>query len=151
MIQFTVNGFTSIHGRPAGHSAPVGSFAKDLNSQARNSVCGAGLCGACMVHIDGARAFSCQTQMSEVAGGRVPTIEELSSDSRHPVQRAWLAERVPRCGDCQSGQSWARPTSSSTIRHPTRREIVERMSTNICRCGTYQRIVRAVERAARET
>jgi len=66
--------------------------------------CGAGLCGACMVHIDGKRAFSCQTQLSEVAGRTVTTIEGLSADSSHPVQKAWLAERVPQCGYCQSGQ-----------------------------------------------
>ena len=66
--------------------------------------CGAGLCGACMVHIDGKRAFSCQTQISEVAGKSVTTIEGLSADSSHPVQKAWLAENVPQCGYCQSGQ-----------------------------------------------
>src|SRR4030088_1803541 len=66
--------------------------------------CGAGLCGACMVHIDGKRAFSCQTQLSEVAGRSVTTIEGLSPNSSHPVQQAWLAERVPQCGYCQSGQ-----------------------------------------------
>jgi isoquinoline 1-oxidoreductase alpha subunit len=82
--------------------------------------CGTGLCGACMVHIDGKRAYSCQTQLSELSGKSVTTIEGLSPNSSHPVQKAWLAE------------------------------IVEHMSTNICRCGTYQRIVRAVERAARE-
>ena len=66
--------------------------------------CGTGLCGACMVHIDGKRAFSCQTQVSEIAGKSVTTIEGLSPDSSHPVQKAWLAEQVPQCGYCQSGQ-----------------------------------------------
>jgi len=112
--------------------------------------CGAGLCGACMVHINGQRAFSCQTQVSEVAGKSVTTIEGLSPDSSHPVQKAWLAERVPQCGYCQSGQIMSAADLLTHNPKPTRDQIVEHMSTNICRCGTYQRIVRAVERAARE-
>jgi isoquinoline 1-oxidoreductase subunit alpha len=112
--------------------------------------CGAGLCGACMVHIEGKRAFSCQTQISEVAGKSVTTIEGLSRDSSHAVQRAWLAERVPQCGYCQSGQIMSAADLLNHNPKPTREQIVEHMSTNICRCGTYQRIVRAVERAARE-
>lgn len=112
--------------------------------------CGAGLCGACMVHIDGKRAFSCQTQVSEIADKSVTTIEGLSPDSSHPVQKAWLAERVPQCGYCQSGQIMSAADLLQQNSKPTRAEIVEHMSTNLCRCGTYQRIVRAVERAARE-
>jgi len=112
--------------------------------------CGAGLCGACMVHIDGKRAFSCQTQLSEVAGRTVTTIEGLSADSSHPVQKAWLAERVPQCGYCQSGQIMSAVALLKDKPSPSREEIVEHMSTNICRCGTYPRIVRAIQRAARE-
>ena len=112
--------------------------------------CGAGLCGACMVHIDGKRAFSCQTQLSEVAGRAVTTIEGLSPDSSHPVQKAWLAERVPQCGYCQSGQIMSAAALLKDNPSPSREQIVEHMSTNICRCGTYPRIVRAIERAARE-
>jgi isoquinoline 1-oxidoreductase alpha subunit len=112
--------------------------------------CGAGLCGACMVHIDGKRAFSCQTQLSEVAGRAVMTIEGLSTDSSHRVQKAWLAERVPQCGYCQSGQIMSAVALLKDNPSPSREEIVEHMSTNICRCGTYPRIVRAIERAARE-
>src|SRR5437588_229856 len=112
--------------------------------------CGAGLCGACMVHINGQRAFSCQTFLSEAAGKTVTTIEGLSPDSSHPLQKAWLAERVPQCGYCQSGQIMSAADLLKQNPKPTRAEIVEHMSTNICRCGTYQRIVRAVERAARE-
>jgi isoquinoline 1-oxidoreductase alpha subunit len=103
-----------------------------------------------MVHIDGKRAFSCQTQVSEVAGKSVTTIEGLSPDSSHPLQKAWLAERVPQCGYCQSGQIMSAADLLSQKPQPTRDEIVEHMNTNICRCGTYQRIVRAIERAARE-
>src|ERR1700751_5377662 len=112
--------------------------------------CGVGQCGACMVHVDGARTFSCLVPISALAGRSVTTIEGLSANSDHPVQKAWLAERVPQCGYCQSGQIMS---AADLLKHnpkPTRAEIVEHMSTNICRCGTYQRIVRAVERAARE-
>jgi isoquinoline 1-oxidoreductase alpha subunit len=112
--------------------------------------CGAGLCGACMVHIDGKRAYSCQTQLSEVAGRAVTTIEGLSPDSSHPLQKAWLAEQVPQCGYCQSGQIMSAAALLKEKPKPTRDQIVEHMSTNICRCGTYARIVRAVERASRE-
>jgi isoquinoline 1-oxidoreductase alpha subunit len=112
--------------------------------------CGAGLCGACMVHVDGKRAFSCQTQLADVAGREVTTIEGLSPDSSHPVQNAWLAERVPQCGYCQSGQIMSAVDLLRQNPHPTRDEIVAHMSAHICRCGTYPRILRAVERAARE-
>ena len=91
-----------------------------------------------------------QTQASEVAGKSITTIEGLSPDSTHPVQKAWLAERVPQCGYCQSGQIMSAADLLKQNPKPTREQIVEHMSTNICRCGTYQRIVRAVERAARE-
>jgi isoquinoline 1-oxidoreductase subunit alpha len=112
--------------------------------------CGVGLCGACVVHIDGKRAFSCQTQLSNVAGKQVTTIEGLSPDSSHPVQKAWLAERVPQCGYCQSGQIMSAADLLKRNPHPTRAEIVAQMSGHICRCGTYPRILRAIERAARE-
>jgi isoquinoline 1-oxidoreductase subunit alpha len=112
--------------------------------------CGTGLCGACMVHIEGKRAFSCQTQMSEVAGKTVTTIEGLSPDSSHPVQKAWLAGRVPQCGYCQSGQIMSAVDLLTHNPKPDRAQIIEHMSTNICRCGSYPRIVRAIERAARE-
>ena len=113
--------------------------------------CGTGLCGACMVHIDGKRAFSCQTQVSEIAGRSVTTIEGLSVDSVTPIAKG-LARRtgpamrlLPVGADHERG----RP-AEARIPQPTRAQIVEHMSANICRCGTYQRIVRAVERAARE-
>jgi isoquinoline 1-oxidoreductase subunit alpha len=112
--------------------------------------CGVGLCGACVVHIDGKRAFSCQMQVSNVAGKEVTTIEGLSPDSSHPVQKAWLAERVPQCGYCQSGQIMSAADLLKRNPHPTRAEILAQMSGHICRCGTYLRIVRAIERAARE-
>ena len=112
--------------------------------------CGTGLCGACTIHVDGKRAFSCQVQVSEIAGKSVTTIEGLSPDSSHPLQKAWLAAQVPQCGYCQSGQIMSAADLLKQKPKPTRAEIVEHMSANICRCGTYQRIVGAVERAARE-
>src|ERR1700719_4171809 len=113
--------------------------------------CGVGLCGACAVHIDGKRALSCQTQVSNVAGKEVTTIEGLSPDSSHPVQRAWLAERVPQCGYCQSGQIMSAADLLKRNPHPTRPEILAQMSGHVCRCGTYLRILRAIERASRES
>jgi isoquinoline 1-oxidoreductase alpha subunit len=112
--------------------------------------CGSGLCGACMVHIDGKRAFSCQTAVSAVQGRTITTIEGLSPDSSHPVQKAWLAERVPQCGYCQSGQIMSAVDLLKQNPKPTREQIVEHMNTNICRCGSYPRIVRAIERASKE-
>src|SRR4029079_16079407 len=101
-------------------------------------------------HIDGTRAFSCQTALSQVAGRAVTTIEGLSPDSSHPGQKAWLAARDPQCGYCQSGQIMSAAALLKDKPHPTREEIVAHMNTNICPCGTYPRIVRAIERAAKE-
>ena len=112
--------------------------------------CGAGQCGACMVHVDGKSVFSCLLPVKDMAGRRITTIEGLSARSGHPLQKAWLAEQVPQCGYCQSGQIMRAADLLKTNPHPTREQIVEHMSTNICRCGTYVRIVRAIERAARE-
>lgn len=149
MIRFTING------QQASSDAPPATpllwvIREGLKLSGTKYGCGAGLCGACMVHIDGKRAFSCQTQLSEVAGRAVTTIEGLSADSSHPVQKAWLAERVPQCGYCQSGQIMSAVDLLKQKPHPSRDEIVEHMSAHICRCGTYPRIVRAIERAAKE-
>jgi len=148
-VQFTVN-TRAFHSDAPSQTPLLWVIREELKLTGTKFGCGAGLCGACMVHIDGKRAFSCQTQLSEVAGRSVTTIEGLSADSSHPVQKAWLAERVPQCGYCQSGQIMSAVDLLKHNPKPTRDEIVEHMSTNICRCGTYQRIVRAVERAARE-
>ena len=112
--------------------------------------CGIAQCGACTVHVNGKAVRSCTTPVSSVRNSKVTTIEGLSPDSSHPLQKAWLAESVPQCGYCQSGQIMNAAALLKEKPNPTRAEIVEHMSTNICRCGTYQRIVRAVERATRE-
>jgi len=112
--------------------------------------CGSGLCGACTVHLNGKAVRSCQQQMSEVAGKRVTTIEGLSPNGSHPLQRAWIAEQVPQCGYCQSGQIMQAADLLARLKTPTREDIVAHMDGNICRCGTYPRIIRAIERAAQE-
>ena len=111
--------------------------------------CGSGLCGACTVHLDGKAVRSCQVTASQAAGKRVTTIEGLSPNGDHPLQRAWIAEQVPQCGYCQSGQIMQAADLLATNKKPTREQIVAHMDGNICRCGTYPRIVRAIQRAAR--
>ena len=112
--------------------------------------CHAGLCGACTVHIDGDAAFSCQTTLSEVAGKSVTTIEGLSKNGDHPLQKAWIDDQVPQCGYCQPGQIMRAAELLAKTPDPSRQQIKRHMNTNICRCGTYGRIVRAIERAAKE-
>ncbi len=112
--------------------------------------CGVGQCGACTVHIDGKAMFSCLRPISTLAGARITTIEGLSPDGSHPLQKAWRAEQTPQCGYCQSGQIMRAAALLKDNPRPTRTQIVEHMNTNICRCGTYPRIVRAIERAVKE-
>ena len=109
--------------------------------------CGAGLCGACTVHVDGQPVRSCQLPMEQVAGQRVDTIESLSRDRSHPVQQAWLAESVPQCGYCQSGMIMAAVALLRETPKPTDADIDSAM-TNICRCGTYPRVRTAIHLAA---
>lgn len=112
--------------------------------------CGIAQCGACTVHIDGEPARSCVTGLQDVAGRTVTTIEGLSSNADHPLQKAWIAEQVPQCGYCQSGQIMQAAALLKNNQNPTREEIIAHMDGNICRCGTYVRIISAIERAARE-
>ena len=112
--------------------------------------CGTGLCGACTVHVDGKAVRSCQVTASQVQGKRVTTIEGLSSDASHPLQRAWIAEQVPQCGYCQSGQIMQAAELLATNKRPSRAEIVAHMDGNLCRCMTYSRIQKAIMRAASE-
>ncbi|MGA2074252.1 MAG: (2Fe-2S)-binding protein [Terriglobia bacterium] len=112
--------------------------------------CGMGLCGACTVHLEGDAVRSCQTPVGSVGSRKVTTIEGISPDRSHPLQRAWIAEQVPQCGYCQSGQIMQAAALLTRTPHPTREEINRAMNGNICRCATYQRIRRAIQRAAQE-
>ena len=111
--------------------------------------CGATMCGACMIHIDGKTSYGCVTTLEAVAGREVTTIEGLSTDALHPLQKAWVAEQVPQCGYCQSGQIMRAAALLEENPSPSREEIKEYMKTNLCRCGTYNRIVDAIQKAAR--
>ena len=119
-----------------------------LNMTGTKFGCGMALCGACTVHINGEATRSCITQISGVAGKKVATIEGLSTDGSHPVQQAWMEEDVPQCGYCQSGQIMSAVALLSKKANPTDADIDDAMSGNICRCGTYQRIRKAIHRAA---
>lgn len=111
--------------------------------------CGLSQCGACTVHLDGNPVRSCVTQVSTVGARKVTTIEGLSPNSSHALQVAWIAEQVPQCGYCQSGQLMSAAALLAKKPNPTDEEIDTAMQGNICRCGTYQRIHRAIKRAAR--
>ena len=115
--------------------------------------CGAGLCGACTVLVDGAARRSCQTQVSQAVGKQITTIEGLgrsagAANGLHPLQQAWIDEEVPQCGYCQVGQIMQAASLLAKKPHPTDEEISNAMDGNICRCGTYQRIRKAIHRAA---
>ena len=110
--------------------------------------CGIAVCGACTVHIDGAAQRSCQIAVKDAGNARITTIEGLSADSSHPVQKAWIAHDVPQCGYCQSGMIMAVAALLKETPKPTDKDIDERL-TNICRCGTYQRIRQAIHEAAK--
>jgi isoquinoline 1-oxidoreductase alpha subunit len=112
--------------------------------------CGVGQCGACTIHLDGSATYACLTPVAAVEGREITTIEGLSPSGEHPLQQAWVAEEVPQCGYCQSGQIMRASDLLAANPQPSREEIVAHMSTNICRCGTYSRIIRAIERAAQE-
>jgi aerobic-type carbon monoxide dehydrogenase small subunit (CoxS/CutS family) len=112
--------------------------------------CGMGLCGACTVHLDGSAARSCQTAVASAVGKKITTIEGLAQNGPHPVQKAWIAEQVPQCGYCQSGQIMSAAALLSANPRPTDAQIDDAMVGNICRCGTYCRIRKAIHCAAQE-
>ena len=112
--------------------------------------CGMAQCGACTVHVNGAPVRACITPESSVQGKKITTIEGLSPAADHPLQKAWIAEQVPQCGYCQSGQIMQAAALLAKNKQPTREQIVTHMNGNLCRCGTYNGIVRAIQRAAKE-
>jgi isoquinoline 1-oxidoreductase alpha subunit len=147
MTRFTVNG-QAVHYRMDPATPLLWALRDASNLTGTKYGCGAGLCGACTVHIDGVAQRSCQVPIGAIEGSFVVTIEALSRDRGHPVQQAWIAESVPQCGYCQSGMVMAAAALLDKNRNPSDAEI-DAAITNICRCGTYPRIRRAIHRAAR--
>ncbi len=146
-ISFTLNGKSqSVEVDP---QMPLLWVLRDtLNMTGTKFGCGMALCGACTVHINGEAARSCITPISAVSGKQITTIEGLSADGNHPVQQAWVEIDVPQCGYCQCGQIMSAAALLAKKASPSDAEIDDFMSGNICRCGTYQRIRKAIHRAA---
>jgi isoquinoline 1-oxidoreductase alpha subunit len=149
MVRFTLNG------KPVTASAedktPLLWVIRDeLKLTGTKFGCGAALCGACTVHVNGRAVRSCTTPVAAAKSARVTTIEGLSPDGSHPLQKAWVAEEVPQCGYCQSGQIMKAAELLAANPKPTREQIVAHMDGNICRCGTYNRIIAAIQRASKE-
>ena len=146
-VTFTLNGkSTTVNVDP---QMPLLWVLRDtLNMTGTKFGCGMALCGACTVHINGEPSRSCIIPVSSVEGKKITTIEGLSEDGSHPVQRAWIAEDVPQCGYCQSGQIMSAVALLAKKAKPTDADIDDAMNGNLCRCGTYQRIRKAIHRAA---
>lgn len=149
MISINVNGVDrEFDGEP---DMPLLWYVRDvLGLTGTKFGCGIAMCGACTVHVDGKAVRGCVTPVAAAAGKNVTTIEGLDAEGNHPVQRAWREHNVPQCGYCQSGQIMQASSLLAANPNPSNDEIVEGMSGNICRCGTYQRIFAAVQTAAKE-
>lgn len=146
-INFRVNG--SQHKVSVAPDTPVLWVLRDtLQLTGTKFGCGAGLCGACTVHLDGSAVRSCSIPVSQVSGKNITTIEGLSANGPHPLQQAWIAEQVPQCGYCQTGQIMAAAALLAKSPQPSDDQITQAMTGNLCRCGTYDRIRRAIHRAA---
>ena len=148
-IKFELNGSITELEQPP-HTALLWVLREHLELTGTKFGCGSGLCGACTVHLDGQPMRACITPISAVAGKSVTTIEGLSKDRTHPLQKAWIEAQVPQCGYCQSGQIMQAAALLESNKNPSRKEIVAYMNGNICRCGTYLRIIRAIKIAATE-
>jgi isoquinoline 1-oxidoreductase alpha subunit len=149
MAAFTVNG------KPVSVKAEAGTpllwvLRDELKLTGTKYGCGASLCGACTVHLDGKAVRACVTPLSAAEGKRVTTIEGLSPTSSHPLQKAWIDQAVPQCGYCQSGQIMKAAELLAANKSPSRDDIVRHMDGNLCRCGTYNRIITAIQQAAKE-
>lgn len=146
MVTITVNG--TLHRLDVEDEAPLlWVLREEVGLTGTKYGCGIAVCGACTVHVDGKPVRSCSVSIASVDGAQITTIEGLSPDSKHPVQQAWLAEDVPQCGYCQSGQIMTVAAFLKETPSPTDADIDSKL-TNICRCGTYERLRRAVHRAA---
>jgi isoquinoline 1-oxidoreductase alpha subunit len=146
---FTVNGKSaSVEAAP--ETPLLWAVREHLKLTGTKYGCGVGMCGACTVHLDGRAVRSCQTPVAMVAGKNVTTIEGLSANNDHPLQKAWVDLQVPQCGYCQSGQIMQAAALLASKKNPSREDIVRHMDGNICRCGTYPRLLRAIERVAKQ-
>lgn len=147
-VHLLVNGIS--HDVDVASDTPLLWVLRDnLNLTGTKYGCGMGVCGACTVHLDGKAVRSCLTPVSSVGARKVTTIEGLSPNNNHPVQRAWIADQVPQCGYCQSGQIMQAAALLAKTPHPTDDQISEALAGNLCRCGTYQRIRHAIQQAAK--
>jgi isoquinoline 1-oxidoreductase alpha subunit len=149
MVAFTLNGKSRSVDVPPG-TPLLWVLREHIGLTGTKFSCGVAACGACTVHVDGQPIRACATPVSLVAERSVTTIEGLSPNGTHPLQKAWIAEQVPQCGYCQSGQIMMAAALLAKNKKPTRAQIVEHMNGNICRCGTYNHIIAAIQRAARE-
>jgi isoquinoline 1-oxidoreductase alpha subunit len=148
MMQITISVNGAAHSVNADPAMPLLWVLRDLIGYTGTKFgCGAGLCGACTVHLDGRAIRSCITPVGSLGGAKITTIEGLSLDNSHPVQQAWIAEQVPQCGYCQSGMIMAAAALLKENPQPDSADIKATM-TNVCRCGTYPRVERAIKRAA---
>lgn len=146
-VQFQVNG-KPMAAVSEGSTPLLWVLRDELDMKGTKFGCGAALCGACTVHLDGNPIRSCQTPVSSVAGKKISTIEGLSQKNDHPLQKAWIAHDVPQCGYCQSGQLMSAAALLAKNKNPSDADIDNAMSGNICRCGTYPRIKAAIKTAA---
>ena len=150
MVSFSLNG-KQVSARSEDSTPLLWVIRDELKLTGTKFGCGIAQCGACTVHVNGKAVRSCVTPLASVKGARVTTIEGLSADgASHPLQKAWIAEEVPQCGYCQSGQIMKAAELLDANPKPSREDIVKHMDGNICRCGTYHRIARAIERASKE-
>ena len=149
MTNFVVNG-KEVHSEQPADTPLLWVIREELGLTGTKFGCGIAQCGACTVHVNGNPVRSCSTPVSAVAGKKITTIEGLSPSGDHPLQKAWVAKQVPQCGYCQSGQIMQAAALLAKNKSPSREQIVQHMNGNICRCGTYNRIVAAIQQAAKE-